>query len=243
MGGEQHQLAELVYAAKDDVNAADNLIRQYMGFIKSETFKFTNKAPVEGWDDELSIAMLAFHEAIMGYSRFKGPFIKYAARTIRSRLIDYYRKEKRHMNVISYDAPGEENTSLTERLDSGRDEAAEITIRQAAKMEILEFDVELNKFGIELTEIAENCPKQKRTLQACQRALEYAKLNPYLLDELVKKGRLPIAELSAGAGVDRKTLERHRKYMVALLLAFTNGFEIIRGHIKSSSSLKGGGAI
>ena len=42
---------------------------------------------------------------------------------------------------------------------------------------------------------------------------------------------LPIAELASGSGVERKTLERHRKYMVAMLLAFTNGFEIIRGHL------------
>ena len=30
----------------------------------------------------------------------------------------------------------------------------------------------------------------------------------------------------------RQTLERHRKYMVALLLIYTNGYEIIRGHLK-----------
>ena len=34
------------------------------------------------------------------------------------------------------------------------------------------------------------------------------------------------------SGVERKTLERHRKYMVALLLIYTNGYEIIRGHLK-----------
>ena len=31
--------------------------------------------------------------------------------------------------------------------------------------------------------------------------------------------------------MERKTLERHRKYMVALLLIHTNGYEIIRGHL------------
>ena len=48
MGGEQHQLAELVYAAKDDVNAADNLIRQYMGFIKSETMQLDKFSVISG---------------------------------------------------------------------------------------------------------------------------------------------------------------------------------------------------
>ena len=34
--------------------------------------------------------------------------------------------------------------------------------------------------------------------------------------------------LSSLSGVDRKTLDRHRKYLIAVLLAFTNGYEIIR---------------
>ena len=63
-------------------------------------------------------------------------------------------------------------------------------------------------------------------------ALEYAIEHPELLDDLLKTQRLPIGRLSEGSGVERKTLERHRKYMIALLLIYTNGYEIIRGHLK-----------
>ncbi len=65
-----------------------------------------------------------------------------------------------------------------------------------------------------------------------RKALEYAKGNPELLEDLLKTKRLPIGQLATGSGVERKTLERHRKYMVALLLIYTNGYEIIRGHLK-----------
>ena len=58
----------------------------------------------------------------------------------------------------------------------------------------------------------------------------------------LKSGRLPINELAAGSGVDKKTLERHRKYLVAILLAFTNGYEIIRGHLCQLAPAKEGGA-
>ena len=58
---------------------------------------------------------------------------------------------------------------------------------------------------------ADNCPKQKRTLEACARVLEYARENPQILDQLLRSGRLPIGELAAGTGTDRKTMERHRK--------------------------------
>ena len=77
-------------------------------------------------------------------------------------------------------------------------------------------------------------------LEACRRALAHARAHPDLLEELVARKRLPIARLAQGSGVERKTLERHRKYLVALLLIHTNGYEIIRGHLKQV--LKGGGA-
>jgi RNA polymerase sigma factor len=52
-----------------------------------------------------------------------------------------------------------------------------------------------------------------------------------LLEELVKTKRLPIAELVRGSGTERKTLERHRKYILAMLLIQTNGFVLLRGHL------------
>ena len=66
--------------------------------------------------------MMAFHEAIGGYSRTRGSFLKYAAMLIRSRLVDYSRREQRHSRVISLDAPiGEDDTTLGETLADDRD--------------------------------------------------------------------------------------------------------------------------
>ena len=52
------------------------------------------------------------------------------------------------------------------------------------------------------------------------------------MEEFLRTKRLPITQLSAGSGVEKKTLERHRKYLAALLLIYSNGYEIIRGHLK-----------
>ena len=230
---DEHKITQQVYAAKDDVLVADQLIGTYMPFIKAETAKFLKRPPMEGHDDELSIAMIAFHEAIGGYSRTRGAFLKYAAMLIRSRLIDYSRREQRHSRVISLDAPvGEDDTTLGETLADERDPHEETAARDATRAEIEELTRQMQEFGVSLSDVADNCPKQQRTLDACRRALEYAKGNPELLEDLLKTKRLPIGQLTAGSGVERKTLERHRKYMVALLLIYTNGYEIIRGHLK-----------
>ena len=229
----EHKIVQQVYAAKEDVQAADRLIGTYLPFIKTETAKFLKRPPIEGHDDELSIAMIAFHEAIGGYSRTRGAFLKYAAMLIRSRLIDYSRREQRHSRVISVDAPArEEDTTLGEVLVGERDPHEETAARDATRAEIEELARQMKEFGVDLSDVADNCPKQQRTLDACRKALQYARENPELLDDLLKTKRLPIGQLAAGSGVERKTLERHRKYMVALLLIYTNGYEIIRGHLK-----------
>ena len=230
---DEHKIIQQVYAAKEDIQAADDLIRAYLPFIKAETAKFLKRPPMEGQDDELSIAMMAFHEAIGGYSRTRGSFLKYAAMLIRSRLVDYSRREQRHSRVISLDAPiGEEDTTLGETLADDKEPHEETATRDATRAEIEELTRQMKEFGVSLSDVADNCPKQQRTLDACRKALQYARENSELLDDLLQTKRLPIGQLTAGSGVERKTLERHRKYMVALLLIYTNGYDILRGHLK-----------
>ena len=221
----EHGIVSQVYAAKTDPEAADAFIGQYIGFIRSETVKFTHAALDNGHEDEVSIAMLAFYEAVLGYEKTRGAFLPYAARAIRNRLVDYYRAEKRHRNLISLHAPAGdgEDRDLMETLPDRRDEIGDYEVRSASRQEIREFGEQLSRFGISFSDVADNCPKQERTLAACRRVLDHARSHPELLDQLVGSGRLPMNELSAGSGVEKKTLERHRKYLVAILLAFTNG--------------------
>lgn len=231
----QENLTTLVRAAQESAQAADDLVRQYLPFIQSETAKFLRRPVGEG-EDELSIALFAFHQAVTGYRESRGAFLPYAAKVIRSRLIDFLRRERRHQGMVSLEG-GPEETAPLDRLADPRDPAGDLVERTAARQEIGAFAGELSDFGLTLADIAENCPRQERTLRACHRALAYAKDNPRLLEELLKTKQLPLAQLAAGAGVERKTLERHRRYLVAILLAYTNGFTIIRGHLAQVSPL------
>ena len=235
-----HKIVEQVYAAKEDVRAADDLIRAYLPFIKAETAKFLKRPPIEGQDDELSIAMMAFHEAIGGYSRTRGSFLKYAAMLIRSRLVDYSRREQRHSRVISLDAPiGEEDATLGETLADDREPHEETALRDATRAEIEELTRQMQEFGVSLSDVADNCPKQQRTLDAAGEHWNTQRETRSLLEDLLKTKRLPIGQLATGSGVERKTLERHRRYMVALLLIYTNGYEIIRGAFETGDERSG----
>lgn len=229
----EHSIVQKVYESKENTEAADRFISSYMPFIKSETAKFLNRPPVEGQDDELSIAMIAFHEAINGYSRIRGSFLSYASLVIKNRLIDYWRKNKKYQSELSIETPlgEEENSTISDTLTDGVDPNETRVVRQATRDEIEELTRQLNDFGVSLTDVADNSPKQDRTLKACRKALTVVKETPEIMNDFLRTRRLPIKRISEGANVPKKTLERHRNYLVALLLIYSNGYDIIRGHL------------
>ncbi|MBT9774965.1 sigma-70 family RNA polymerase sigma factor [Clostridium sp. MCC353] len=239
----EHQIIKAVYAAKRDMQKADDLIRAYIPFIRSEASKFLSR-PCTDQNDEYSIAMIAFHEAVLGYAKDRGSFLNYASMTIRSRLIDYQRKESRHQGHISLNAEGvEEDRPLLEELADEKDHFEESANLEATKQEIAELASVMSAFGISFSDVADNSPRQERTLETCSAAIRYAAGNRSLLEELLRTKKLPMARLALGSGCERKTLERHRKYILAMLLIQTNGFEIIRGHLMHILNRKGGGPV
>ena len=231
--GSDHQLVRQVYAAKEDPEKADDLIRAYIPFIRAEAAKFLTR-PCTDQDDEYPIAMMAFYEAVMGYEKGRGAFLSYAALLIRSRLIDHSRKEARHQGHLSlHEEQGDgDDRTLMETVADGEDVFETAATREATRQEIRELGAVMERFGVSFSDVADNCPKQERTLRACAAAVRYAKEAPGLLEELLRTGKLPMARLVEGSGAERKTLERHRKYIFAMLLIQTNGFEIIRGHLR-----------
>ena len=236
----EHRLVREVYAAKTDMEKADRLIRDYIPFIRSETAKFLTRFCTDQ-DDEYSIALIAFHEAILGYSRERGAFLSYAAMLIRSRLIDYQRKEVRHQNQVSlYEEQEEDGRALIDELQDGKNHYEEPADLEATKQEIEELAAVMANFGVSFSDVSDHSPKQERTLEACRGAIRCGAEDGDLLAELLRTRRLPMARLAALSGVERKTLERHRKYILAMLLIQTNGYEIIRGHLRHVLRRRGG---
>lgn len=228
----EHQIVQAVYAAKENNEKADELIRQYIPFIRAEASKFLGKLCTEQ-DDAYSVAMIAFHEAILAYSQARGAFLSYAAMLIRNRLIDEYRREKRHQGHISLDFQDEEeDRTLLEQVADTRDHYEESRNLEATQQEIAELASVMAQFGVTFSDVAEHTPKQDRTMETCLAAIRYGMSQPELLEELLRTRKLPMTQLVKGSGGERKTLERHRKYILAMLLIQTNGYEIIRGHLR-----------
>lgn len=229
---EEHSIIQRVYDAKDDMAAADSFISDYIPFIKAQVSKLMKRPVNIQQDDEYSVAMIAFHEAINGYSKTRGTFLSYASLLMRNRIIDFWRKNNRHNQVISINAPtSNEDQTIEDSLTDDEDYEENLAIREATKEEIIELSTQLRAFDVSLTDIADNSPKQERTLAACKRVVAYVKEDAELMEDFLRTKRLPLKKLTDGSKVARKTIERHRKYIIGLLLIYTNGYEIIRGHL------------
>lgn len=134
--------------------------------------------------------------------------------------------------MISINAPtSNEDQTIEDSLTDDEDYEENLAIREATKEEIIELSTQLRAFGVSLTDIADNSPKQERTLAACKRVVAYVKEDAELMEDFLRTKRLPLKKLTDGSKVARKKIERHRKYIIGLLLIYTNGYEIIRGHL------------
>lgn len=206
----EHEIVAAVTAAKKDREKADALLRDYLPFIRAQAAKQVGH-PVSDQDDAQSIAMIAFHEAILGYDPGRGAFLPYAAMVIKSRIIDHQRREARHQGQLSLDAEqGDDSRPLLEEVADTRDRFAEAAGLAATQKEIAELAAVMAEFGVSFSDVAEQSPKQARTLEACTAAVRYAAAHESLLEELLRTKKLPLAALVRGAGDAPHSDERVR---------------------------------
>lgn len=232
------RIIDRVMEAQHDLDAADNLIRDYLPFIKSETAKSIGRIPIEGNDDELSIALMAFHEAIEGYNQNKGAFLSFASLVIKRRIIDFLRQENKYKQTVAWD------DTIIEEEDSNIEPVSGsemIENRESLKWEITQLAQELEHFEITISDVAANCPKQEKSISNCKQVITYLLNEPDQMKDLMKTGKLPVTDIINEIGVKKKTLERHRKYLVALAVIYWRGYEGLVNHLTEVFKIKKGG--
>lgn len=211
----------------------ERFIWQYRPFIIRSVSRVC-KRHISWNDDEASIGLIAFNEAINRYQPVHGKsFDNFAYLIIRNRLIDEFRKNGKLPRVESLTNHYEDEFDLTPNEIAGsiivyeRDESA-------AKLaeELIVYDETLQQYGICLEELEECSPDHRDTrFQLIRIAKQFCESNE-LLDHLFARKQLPIKGMLKYASVSRKTLERNRKYLIALILIYSSEeFIRIRGAV------------
>jgi len=214
---------ENVLQAQQDNQYLEEFIKEYEVFILHTAHKGAGQY-ITKRDDQWSVALSAFHEAIKSYNFDKGAFLSFAETVIKRRLYDYSRKESRHDCEVLIDSYTLENDQDVEDASIKFEVMKKTADSQEsdAKLEIQMISETLKEYGITFLELTESSPKAGKTKLVCGSAVMYLVQNSLLLSEMRRTKTLPLKIIEKNRNLPRKVLERHRKYIIA-------GAEIISG--------------
>lgn len=234
---ERSQLTELVIKAKEgDARAREQVLQDYRPFYLRVASGSCRKYLVLGRDDEASIAMIAFNEAIDSYNTDGGAsFLSFAEIVIKRRMVDYFRRQSRRADEIPLSSleTDEHEDGIIQKIES-KEAHTVLQIQEETeerREEIFRLDQLLSHYGIRFSDLVKISPKHQ---DARDRALQVARTlagDPELVGYLTTRKSLPLKELEERVQVSRKTLERQRKYIIALTLVLVGDFYHLREYL------------
>ncbi|WP_071459247.1 RNA polymerase sigma factor SigI [Bacillus massilinigeriensis] len=220
---------------RGDLKLRDDLIRSYKPFI-AKTVSSVCKRYISDSDDEFSIGLIAFNEAIQKYTPEKGnSLLSFAEVLVKRRVIDYIRKQTKNQTLslnVTNDSFEDDipRNSIEDELSI--EDFRKKSDEEQRREEIIQFQQVLREFDLSFSDLVEQSPKHA---DARKNAMEVAWIlceNEKLRNLLLEKKRLPIKQLETMVDVSRKTVERNRKYIIAVALILIGDYNYLRDYIK-----------
>ena len=216
-----------VLGAPADEEELERLVRENEHFIL-RTASTVSRRYVTKEDDEWSIALQAFAQAVRDYDSEKGSLQGFAEVVIRRRLTDHFRRNRARSAELSVDPtifdadPSDEEEGLELRLAVAKKTAR--TEEYSLREEIEAANQEFSRFGFSFFDLASCAPTAGRTRESCATAVNTRLDTPLLRENLLRTGLLPMKALEERSGVSRKLLDRHRKYIIAAAIILAGDY-------------------
>lgn len=218
-----------------DVELRDDIIKAYQPFI-AKSVSSVCKRYITETDDEFSIGLIAFNEAIQKFSADKGhSLLSFADVLIKRRVIDYIRQQARERTIsmdFGHDPLDDESGRSMLEDELSIEDFRKKTDDELRREEIIQFQQALQDFGLSFNDLVEQSPKH---FDARNNAIEVAKIlveDKELLQILLEKKRLPIKQLEKVVSLSRKTIERNRKYIISISLIMIGDYVYLRDYLK-----------
>ena len=209
-------LEQEVLKAKNNKNSLNNLISDYRPFIQKAVYDTCQRYVEWGRDEELSVGLLAFEEAIRRYEPQKGSFLPLARTTIKSRVIDYLRKENKHQHID---------------LDVVKEDIVVESINPLAE-EIRDLQLYLSKYDISFQDLPDISPVKKELREDLKYVAKVIAKDSNLMKTIIEKKQLPVKAIAKESGVSHKKLERNRIYIITMALIWYLDLPLIQGYLK-----------
>lgn len=192
---------------------------------------------ISKFDDEWSIALIAFSEAINDYSLEKGSFYGFAKLVIHRKLIDYIRKQDKHKNEILVDPSIFDSDSYKDENDGGMKESISkkmvFTVNHSLKYEIEAVNQVFSGYGFTFFDLAKCSPKAEKTKKACASAIDFILNDVKIINEMKQSKLLPILIIEKKKKIPRKLLERHRKYIIAAVEILSGEYPYLAEYMRT----------
>lgn len=232
---QKEALAALLIAAKSgDVMARETILVQFQPLL-FRTLMNLCRRPITESEDEYAIALIAFNDAIDRYQADKGSFVGFATLLIKRRVIDEFRSNQRHQEIpyATFAFEDEEGqTSNTVENKVSVDRYWEEQKAKAIREEIVEYTGRLRDFGISMDQLIEVSPSHQDAREA---AIGVAKIlidDPFMREHLLRDKTIPLKQLVSQITVSKKTVERHRKYIIAVALLMLGDYHYLQDFVQ-----------
>lgn len=209
--------------------ATEEFIEKHIPFIISCISKFTGRYVSIENDDEYSIGMMAFVEAIEKYKESRGDFYAFSRLVIESRLKNFFEKENKHIKNKSIEDYKERGIDLVDNLeDYDKDDLnREFTINEIKKLK-----EEIDDFGFGFEELANEAPKHKDTREKAIDISEKSSREKDITDFMFVKKRLPIKNMSDRFDVSEKVIRKSKLFIITVIIILFRGYRNLKLWIK-----------
>ncbi|WP_257000899.1 RNA polymerase sigma-I factor [Terribacillus saccharophilus] len=214
----------------------NELIESYQPFIAKSVSEVCRRFIDPSKDEEFSIGLSAFNEAMLAYADDKGSsFLSFAKLVIKRKTIDYIRRERIRLPAASLDELYEddsENPREAEAAQTAYNQETEAWYRRA---EIEEYDKKLKEYKLSFQELIQVAPKHRDARESAIEAAKILHKDDELRDYVMRKKKIPIKQLVEKVTVSKKTLERNRKYILAIFIILSEDYIYLKDYMKGVS--------
>lgn len=216
-----------------EVKDRNKFIEENLKFIISTTENICKRKISKENDDEYSIALVAFNKAIDVYDESKGNFYSFCKKVIRNALIDHFRK----ISVSqSFSIPTAEISNTPIDLKTSMEEHNKINDALYKREVIMSFNKALSEYKISMNDLVKSSPSHKDTRQSLIELSQKMVINESLMATLNNKKMLDIKYICSNFNVNRKFVEKWRRYIIALVLILSNSeFKYIKNYLNIES--------
>lgn len=209
----------------DKNTTIDELIDQHIPFIIKSISDVTGRYVSCENDEELSVGMLGFNEAIERYDNEKGHFLSFAKLVISSRIKNYLKGENKH-----------QHSSLEELVDKGL-EIKDEYVEQEEDNSLLIEDInrlksEISSFGFTLEDLVNEAPKQQATRTNAIYLSEQISKEEEFTSFMYLKKRLPIKKIVLRFQVTEKVIKRSKKFIISVVIIIDKNLSSLKNWIR-----------